>query len=204
VESAKTRDDVEIVSHEVLCQGYFRLERYHLRHKLHRGGWSDVLSRELFERGKAAAVLLYDPARDAVVLIQQFRVGALAAGHDPWLTELVAGVIDDGEKGERTVGREAVEEANVTVSDLVPISTHLTSPGGCSETVEIFCGRCDSSKAGGVHGLRAEQEDIRVLVVPAAEAFAMRRRHQEIFDSSTLLALLWLELERENLRRRWS
>jgi ADP-ribose pyrophosphatase len=204
VESAKTRDDVEIVSHEVLCQGYFRLERYHLRHKLHRGGWSDVLSRELFERGKAAAVLLYDPARDAVVLIQQFRVGALAAGHDPWLMELVAGVIDDGEKGERTVGREAVEEANVTVSDLVPISTHLTSPGGCSETVEIFCGRCDSSKAGGVHGLRAEQEDIRVLVVPAAEAFAMRRRHQEIFDSSTLLALLWLELERENLRRRWS
>jgi ADP-ribose pyrophosphatase len=204
VEIVKPRDDVEILSRDVLCQSYFRLERYHLRHKLHGGGWSGVLSRELFERGKAAAVLLYDPALDAVVLIQQFRVGALAAGHDPWLTELVAGVIDEGEKAERTVGREAIEEANVAVTDLVPISAHLTSPGGCSETVEIFCGRCDASKAGGVHGLRAEQEDIRVLVVPSAEAFAMRRRHREIYDSSTLLALLWLELERDNLRKRWA
>jgi len=199
-----TRDDVEIVSHDVLCQGYYRLERFRLRHRLHGGGWSNVLSRELFERGKAAAVLLYDPKLDAVVLIEQFRMGALAAGHNPWLTELVAGVIDDGENSERTVEREAIEEANVQVTDLVPISAHLSSPGACSETVEIFCGRCDASKAGGIHGLPAEHEDIRVIVVPATEAFAMRRRHAEVYDSSTMIALLWLELERENLRRRWA
>ena len=199
-----TRDDVEIVSHELLYQSYFRFERYRLRHKLHRGGWSNVLSRELFERGKAAAVLLYDPKLDAVVLIEQFRLGALAAGHNPWLTELVAGVIDDGEHAERTVEREAIEEANVPVTELIPISAHLSSPGACSETVEIFCGRCDASKAGGIHGVQTEHEDIRVIVVPAAEAFEMRRRRAEVYDSSTMMALLWLELEHENLRRRWT
>ncbi|HUC62636.1 MAG TPA: NUDIX domain-containing protein [Alphaproteobacteria bacterium] len=198
-----TRDDVEILSHELLYQGYFRFERYQVRHKLHGGGWSGVVSRELFERGQAAAVLLYDPKRDAVVLIEQFRVGALAAGLGPWLTEIVAGSVNAGETPEATVRREAREEAGLEVQALEKISHQLTTPGGCSEAVAVFCGRVDSERAGGVHGVPQEQEDIRVIVVPAAEAFALRRKGDRVQDSTTMTALLWLELERENLRARW-
>lgn len=198
------RDDVEIVAHEVLYRGYFQLEQYRLRHRLHAGGWSDVITRELFERGHAAAVLPYDPRRDAVVLVQQFRVGALAARRGPWLTEAVAGIIGPGETPEDVVRREAREEAGLDLGELVPISRHLTSPGGCSETVAIFCGRVDAASAGGIHGLGHEHEDIRVIVLPVQDAFARRRRNVEIQDGTTVLALLWLELNREELRRRWA
>lgn len=199
-----TRDDVEILSHELLYRGYFRLERYTLRHKLHAGGWSDTIKRELFERGHAAAVLPYDPKLDAVVLIQQFRVGALAAGRGPWLTEIVAGIVADDETGETTVCREAVEEAGIVIEELVPISSQLATPGACSETVRICCGRVDASKADGIHGLGDEHEDIRVLVMSAEEAFALRRQNVEVQDSTTITALLWLELERDKLRKRWA
>jgi ADP-ribose pyrophosphatase len=198
-----TRDDVEILERKLVYEGFHRVERLSLRHKLHAGGWSPPLSRELVGRGRAAAVLPYDPRLDAVVLIQQFRVGALGTAHDPWLTELVAGMIGPGETAETTVRRETLEEAGVAIDLLLPISTHLTSPGGYSETVVIFCGRADAARAGGIHGLEDEHEDIRALVLPAAEAFAQRRRGREIFDSSTVAALLWLELEREALRRQW-
>lgn len=198
------RSDVEILAHDVLHQAYFRLERYRLRHRLHAGGWSDAIQREVFERGHAAAVLPYDPQRDAVVLIEQFRVGAFVAGQGPWLTEVVAGIINPGETPEQVVRREAKEEAGLQLGELVPISNQLASPGGSSENVAIYCGRVDSSRAGGIHGLGDEHEDIRVLVVPAAEAFAMRRRCREIHDSATVTSLLWLELERDALRRRWT
>ncbi len=202
-DSRMSRDDVEIIKREVAFQGFFRVERYRLRHRLHAGGWSGELEREVFARGNAAAVLPYDPGRDAVVLIEQFRMGAFAAGEGPWLTEIVAGMIDPGETAEAVVRREAMEEAGLVVGELVPISEHLSSAGGTSENVSIFCGRVDAANAGGIHGLGHEHEDIRVLVVPATEAFAMRRRCREVHDSTTMTALLWLELEREALRRRW-
>jgi ADP-ribose pyrophosphatase len=198
-----TKDDVEVLTHELLFQGFFRLERFTLRHRLHAGGWSGAIERELFVRGPVAGVLLYDPKLDAVVLIEQFRMGALAAGGRPWLVEIVAGIIDPGESAEETVRREALEEAGVAISDLVPMTTYLTSPGACSEIAYLFCGRVDSSNAGGIHGIGSEQEDIRVVVLSAAEAFARRRKNDEIYDSITINALLWLELEQQALRRRW-
>src|SRR5512143_2878914 len=105
------KSDIEIVERRIGYRGYFRLDVYRLRHRLHEGGWSDVISREVLERGHAAAALLYDPARDAVVMIEQFRVGALAAGRAPWLCELVAGIIETGETPIDVARREALEEA---------------------------------------------------------------------------------------------
>ncbi len=198
------KDDVEILERELVYRGFHRVERLKLRHRLHAGGWSALLDRELVDRGPAACVLPYDPRLDAVILIQQFRVGALGAGHDPWLTELVAGMVGPGETAEETVRREAREEAGIAIEALLPISRQLTSPGAYAETVAIFCGRVDAAGVGGIHGVGAEHEDIRALVLPAAEAFALRRRGREIFDSSTVTALLWLELEREALRRKWA
>ena len=182
--------------------GYFRVDAYQLRHRMHAGGWTPVLHREVFERGQTAVVLPYDAIRDEVVLIEQFRIGAHAAGHDPWLTEAIAGTVDDAESVEDVVRREAQEEADCTVSDLVPIGTFLLTPGACSEACSMFCGRVDSSGVGGIHGLDDEGEDILATAVPARDAIA-RAARGEICSAYGAIPLLWLGLHRDDLRARW-
>jgi ADP-ribose pyrophosphatase len=147
-------------------------------------------------------VLLYDRERDAVVLIEQFRPGAYAAGLEPWLIEVVAGIIDPGETPEAVVQREAVEEAGCTVTALHPIGSFLASPGACSETVAVFCGRADSRAAGGIHGLDHEHEDIRVLVLSRAEALD-RVAAGAIANLHAVVALQWLALNYTMLRSIW-
>jgi len=93
---------VEILDKTICYNGFFRIERYRLRHRLYSGAWSRELTRELFERGHAAAVLPYDPILDAVVLVEQFRIGALEAPGDPWLLEIVAGVMTNLMKRRKT------------------------------------------------------------------------------------------------------
>ncbi len=196
-------DDVEIIAKTTPFQGYFRIDRYSLRHRRFDGGWSRPVTREVFERGHAAAVLPYDPARDTVALIEQFRIGALAAGLPPWQIETVAGIIEPGEAAEEVVRREAVEEAGCTLGELVPITRYLVSPGGTSETCALFCGRVDSAGLGGLHGVGSEDEDIRVSVMPADEAIAMIADGR-VANAVTIIALQWLSLNRDGLRRRWA
>ena len=197
------RDErVEIIEQEVPFQGYFRIDRYRLRHRKFEGGWTEPLSREVFERGHAAAVLLYDPARDTVVLIEQFRIGAYTAELEPWLIETVAGIIEPGEQAEEVVRREAREEAGCEVTDLRPIGTYLMTPGGSSETIAFFCGRVDSAGAGGIHGLAHEGEDIRVVVLTSDEALA-RLEAGEIINANAVLPLQWLALNRVRLKQLW-
>jgi ADP-ribose pyrophosphatase len=197
-----TERDVEILERDEAYRGYFRIDRYRLRHRLHTGGWSGPMTREVFERGHAAAVLPYDPVLDSVVFIEQFRVGAYAAGRPPWLLEVVAGIIEAGETAESVVRREAVEEAGCEIRELVPIADYLVSPGGTSESVAIFCGRVDASRAGGIHGKAEEHEDIRVIVLPFAEA--KKRLEEGMIDNATaLISLQWLALNRDRLRRTW-
>ena len=146
-----TDSRVHILDKTVCYDGFFRIERYRLRHQLFRGGWSREITRELFERGHAAAVLPYDPLLDAVVLIEQFRIGALETPGDPWLLEIVAGVIDKpDETPEDVVRREAVEEANCVIQDIVHICDYFVSPGGTSECISLFCGKVDAAGVGGV------------------------------------------------------
>jgi ADP-ribose pyrophosphatase len=138
-----TDDDFQLFEKTTSFQGYFRIERYRFRHKLFAGGWSGEISREVFERGHAVAVLPYDPERDTVLLIEQFRIGALAGGMPPWQIEVIAGIIDDGET-RQVAHRAAEEEAGRKLDDLVPIATYLASPGGTSETCKLYCARIDS------------------------------------------------------------
>ena len=196
------RNDVEIVARETVYRGYTRVERWTLRHRLFAGGWSAPLSREVIDRGHAAAVLPYDPVRDEVVLIEQFRPGALGAGRNPWVIEIVAGIVEAGESPEKLVRREALEEAGCRVGDLVPVTVCLMSPGILTETIAIFCGRADTRGAGGLHGLDHEGEDIRAFVVPFEATIAMLAEGR-IANAIAVIALQWLALNRERLRAAW-
>lgn len=195
-------DDVQILEKTTPFKGYFRIDRYVLRHRTHDGGMTEPMSREIFERGHAVSVLMYDPARDSVGLIEQFRPGAYAAGWEPWLIEVVAGIIDKDETPEQVAIREASEEAGVDVSQLEPVCRYLVSPGGTTESMEIFCARVDSSKLSGVHGLAHEGEDIRVFAVPADEAIGWIASGK-VANSMTIIALQWLALNRAALREKW-
>ena len=181
-------DRVEVLDKTTPFEGYFQVDVYKFRHRKFDGGWTEPLTREVFERGHAAAVLLYDPDRDAVVMLEQFRIGAFAAGVESWLIEVVAGIIDAGQTADQVARREAVEEAGLEVGDMVPIGTFLMTPGGSSETLAMFCGRVDSEGAGGIHGLDHEQEDIRVFVVSPEEALR-RAMAQQCPNANTVIAL---------------
>jgi ADP-ribose pyrophosphatase len=195
-------ETAELVRKETAFQGYFKVVRYFFRHSLHGGGTSDVISREVFERGQAGAVLLYDPGRDEVVLIRQFRAGAYVAGHHPFTWELVAGIIEDGETPEDMIRREVGEEAGLTVGEIELVQNIMLTPGACSESCHVFVGRVDATKAGGVFGLASEDEDILVKVLPFAEAYAMVERN-EVDNSVGVIGLQWLALHRDALRKRW-
>ncbi|AGI26326.1 ADP-ribose pyrophosphatase NudF [Pseudomonas sp. ATCC 13867] len=194
--------DVEIQKREQCFKGFYKLDRLHLRHRQFAGGMGPVLTRELFVRHDAVCVLPYDPQRDEVVLIEQFRVGAMDAGVNPWLLELVAGLIDKDEEPEEVARREAVEEADLVLGALWPISQYLPSPGGSNELVHLFVGRCDSSTAAGIHGLAEEGEDIRVHVLAFEEAL-QAVRDGRINNAASMLALQWLALNRAEVRGLW-
>ena len=196
-------DNVEIIEKTTPFQGYFRIDRYTLRHRRHDGGWTMPMTREIFERGHAVSVLLYDPVRDEVGLIEQFRPGALAAGWHPWLIEVVAGIIDDDAAPQAVAIREAQEEAGVTIGDLVPVCKYLVTPGGSTETMEIYCARVDAASLGGIHGLEEEGEDIRVFSVAADEAIGWVESGKAV-NSCIIIALQWLALNRQKLIARWT
>lgn len=202
-ETTPSERAVEVLEKTTPYRGFFRMDVYRLRHRTFDGGWTQVLSREVFERGHAVAVLPYDPERDRVILIEQFRIGAFAAGLDAWLLETVAGIIEAGESAEEVARREAQEEAGCHITDLAPIAEVMLSPGGCSETLSIYCGRVDSRGAGGIHGLAHEGEDIRVLVLPPEEALA-RVMATRGANANAIIPLQWLLLNRQELRGRWS
>lgn len=194
-----TRDDIEMLSQRTLYQGFFRLDEYKFKHRLFRGGWSEVVTREVFERGHAVVVLPYDPKEDKVVLIEQIRVPVYSATERPWLLELVAGMIEDGESAEQVAHRELHEEAGLVANTMELISNYFSSPGGTSERFEFYWAEIDSTRAAGIHGLSEEHEDIKVHVMPRDAAY------QAVCDgvinnASTVIGLQWLQLNYLKLR----
>ena len=192
----------EILDTEPLSEGFLKLNRYHLRHDLFAGGRSDEIERERVEGLQAASVLLYDPERDEVVLIEQFRIGALEEPNGAWLREIIGGHIGEGESPESVARRESLEEAGCQVLDLIPICEFLVSPGTSCERNYLYCGRVDAAKAGGIHGIDDEGEDIRVLVMKADAAIS--EIYGGCINSTTgIIALQWLALHREQVQKQW-
>ena len=197
-------DDLQIIRHETLYQGFARLDRYRLRHRLYDGGFSDEMEREVFERRHTVGVLLYDPQRDEVVLVEQFRLPAHLAGFPAWELEIVAGITDhDGESAADLARREAREEAGIEIiGEPVPVHHFMPSPGACTERVTVLCGRVSAAGAGGIHGLKHEHEDIKVVVLSFRAAMKLVRA-DKIGNGLTVLALYWLAANRARLRQSW-
>ncbi len=192
----------QIISAETLADGFLTLNRYRLRHSMFAGGWSNELVRERVEGYHAASLLPYDPVRDEVVLIEQFRIGALEDRGGAWILEVVGGILEGEQTPEDVAMRESVEESGCEVTALEPICEYLVSPGTTSERIHLYCGRVDASQAAGIHGIDEEGEDIRVQVMAAEEAIA-ELYGGRINSTSSIIAIQWLALHREGLRRRW-
>ena len=192
-------EDVNVEEKDKAYSGFLKLVRYKLKHALFNGGKSLTLSREVVLRVPSVGVLLFDPVQDTVVLVEQFRIGPLAADDDPWLLEVVAGISEPGESLESVALREVEEEADCQVEKLMPITNVYLSPGGCNERMMLYCGITDATGAGGVHGVENEGEDIRVHVFPASEAFQMLDDGR-IANAPAVIALQWLRINHQELR----
>lgn len=194
--------DIQIIKKEPLYDGFFKMVKYHFKHKLFQGGWSDVIQREVFERGHAVAVLPYDPVLKEFVMIEQVRIGALATSTSPWLLEVVAGIIDPDEEPEEVCYREAKEEAGIELTKLNKALSYLASPGGTTERLHIYVGKVDASQARGVHGLDYESEDILVHRVPEEQALKWANEGK-VENSATLIALQWFALNKQQVLDDW-
>lgn len=192
-------DDYRLEDDSCVYDGYFRMHRLTLTHRRFQGGEVHI-QRELFRRGSAVCVLLYDPRQDAVVMVEQFRVGALDAPEGPWLLELVAGIVEPGETAAEVASRESREEAGLEIRQVRPISRFLPSPGGCDEWIELMFACIDADQAQGVHGLPEEGEDIKVQVLAADRAFELVRQGR-IHNAPAIIGLQWLELNRHSIRQ---
>jgi ADP-ribose pyrophosphatase len=194
--------DVRVLDDQTIWSGHYSMRKITLQHRRFAGGWSDPIVREVFERGDAVAVLPYDPVADSLVMIEQFRPGAIRGADSPWMLELIAGVVEAGERDEEVAHREAMEEAACELVELVPIATVFPSAGACTEQVRLFCGRVNKAAIGGLHGLQEEGEDILVHSVARSDALQMLAENR-VPNGHTLIALQWLQIHGAALRERW-
>ncbi|MBT4884637.1 MAG: NUDIX domain-containing protein [Legionellales bacterium] len=192
--------DVKINNIDDLYSGHNCLDKYTLQIKYFDETTSEVFQRECTIKPIVAGVLPYDVARDKVVLIEQFRIGAITDKVSPWLFEIVAGIVDkNGESIATMAKRELQEETGLISKNLEFIMQYWVSPGASNERLSLYWSDVDSSKAAEFCGLRAEHEDIKVHVVSSEEAFALIN-DGVICNSLAIIALQWLQLNKHNLK----
>lgn len=198
-----TNQDLQIVTERTVYSGPVTLVERELRFKMFSGKWSAVIKRSCVLRGSSAAVLLYQPEQDMVIMVEQVRSGLLGSVASPWILEPVAGMREEGDDAETTARKEAIEEAGCEVLELLLIGTYLVSPGISNEMTTLFCGRIKEYLAGGIYGLAREHEDIKLQALPAEKAFSLLAINQPL-AAGTIISLQWLQLHREQLRLQWS
>ncbi|MDY4479491.1 MAG: ADP-ribose diphosphatase [[Pasteurella] aerogenes] len=199
-----SQQDIQIVADEVVYDGFFKLKKIQFKHKLFAGGMSGVVTREVLYKGAASAVIAYDPVLDTVVLVEQVRIGAYdpKLAQSPWLLELIAGMVEQGEQPDEVALRESEEEAGVQVSHLQHALSVWDSPGGVIERIHLFAGKVDSRTAKGLHGLAEEHEDIRVHVVQRETAYQWVCEGK-IDNGIAVMGLQWLQLNYATLQKQW-
>lgn len=199
--STTPHEAVEVQRVETPHRGFFLTRSYKLRHPRFDGSMSPPLTREVFVATDASIVLPYDPKRDRVLLVEQFRMGPFGRGDvRPWMLEPVAGRVDAGETPESTAHRECLEEAGLALHRLEKVSAHYCSPGDSTEYFHVYIGLCDLPETSrGRGGLETEHEDIRTHVLSYEQAMGLLDSGEA--DAGPLvLALLWLAKSRDRLR----
>ncbi|MEL7256355.1 MAG: NUDIX domain-containing protein [Pseudomonadota bacterium] len=201
IRTAQPAKTVEVQAERATHEGYFLTRSYRLRHPTFDGAQSEDVAREVFVATDAAIVLPYDPVRDRLLLVEQFRMGPFGRGDPlPWVLEPVAGRVDPGEAPETTARRECVEEAGLELHALEHVSSHYCSPGCSTEVFHCYVGLCDlPDMAQGQGGLETEHEDIRTHVLSFEDALNLTRTGEANIGPLVLL-LLWVERERPRLR----
>lgn len=206
IEPKLSRKDVNIEKIITKYHGFFKIDEYQLSHKLFNGEQSNLMSREIFERGDAVVLMPYDPFTDQLVLNEQFRPGALRTSEYPWLLEFVAGMFEPNEQPIDVAIREAKEEAGLTVAvkDIIPIMQYLPSPGGTSESIHLYVAKVDASqvKSGSTFGLASEDEDIKIHLIDRTDALAMVT-NGKINNAATIIGVQWLALNYQTLQQKW-
>lgn len=195
-------DGFEVIGRKTVYAGFLRLAQYRLRVQSVASMSDGVLYRERIEGLKAAAVLPFDPARQRIVLVKQFRVGAMGAREGAWLLEPPGGVVDAGESPETAARREAWEEAGCRIGDLVPILCCHTSPGVSDERVDLYCGAVDSSSVPATGGRHSEGEWTEVVTLDLDAAIRDLGRGQ-LTAATLIIAVQWLALNRQRLGELW-
>jgi nudix-type nucleoside diphosphatase (YffH/AdpP family) len=190
---------VEIRKERRLLDDFFKIDEVIVAHQRYDGGMSGDERRLVFERGDAVAVLLFDGSAQTVVLVEQFRLPALIARRrdnpestDGWITELVAGMIDEGETPEQAIVRETFEETGYRIRDPQLIGKFFSSPGGTSERFFLHFARISKAHREGRGGGLAGEEDIKVRYVAIDDLFD-RLARGTIEDSKLAIAGFWLK-----------
>jgi ADP-ribose pyrophosphatase len=195
--------EIECQKIEILADAHFRYEQLTLRTETFAGKLSPPFKREVLRSGRAVVVLLYDPAAQQLILIEQFRVGAYVNDlPSAWILECVAGMVDEGETSEAAARREVKEETGCEVGKMEFIGAYLSTPGLSDELVSIYVGEVDAARAGGVHGHAGEGEDIRTIIFSVDEALAACD-HGAVVNLMAQAALLWFARHGDALRQRW-
>ncbi|MEO1000058.1 MAG: gamma-glutamylcyclotransferase, partial [Pseudomonadota bacterium] len=159
--------DVEVAEVTRPYVDHFAVEHRRLRHRRFGGGMSSEMGRAVFATGDAVTVLPWDPGRDRVLLIEQFRAGPHARGDtQPWMIEPVAGRIDRAAGAEEVLRAEALEEAGLTLGRLARVGAYYPSPAILTEEITSYVGEAKLDGAGGLYGLPTEHEDIRAFTLP--------------------------------------
>lgn len=193
--------DVQVLARHLPYARFFAVEEYDLVHRRFDGAMTRPIRRAAFVMGDAVTVLPYDPVRDRVLVIQQFRAGPMARGDSQcWQIEAIAGRIDPTETPEQAARREAREEAGLELDALLPVSAFYPSPGAVTEYIWSFLAPADLPDGiDGVHGMEAEDEDIRGHLIPFDRLMDLVASG-EIANAPLIITALWLQRERPRLR----
>ena len=181
--------------------GHFKVAKFELTHELFAGGETQLIQRECISRQDAVALVPYDPDTNQVVLVEQFRVGAIREAQ-PWLKEIVAGLIEQNEDPAEVAMRESVEEIGCMPTHIKKIGQFYTTPGGFSELIHLYVGRVDVNAVQAFAGLEHEGEDIKVQPVSVSELNNMLSEG-EIRTAIGIIGLQWLLQNYQELQQAW-